>query len=28
VDRGKGDGLFVNTAGIGIVEHDLAITCD
>jgi hydrogenase expression/formation protein HypE len=25
VDRGKGDGLFVNTAGIGIVEHDLII---
>jgi hydrogenase expression/formation protein HypE len=25
VDRGKGDGLFVNTAGIGIVEHDLVI---
>jgi hydrogenase expression/formation protein HypE len=23
VDRGKGDGLFVNTAGIGRVEHDL-----
>jgi hydrogenase expression/formation protein HypE len=22
VDRGKGDGLFVNTAGIGVVEHD------
>ncbi len=25
VDRGKGDGLFVNTAGIGLVEHGLAI---
>lgn len=25
VDRGKGDGIFVNTAGIGIVEHRLAI---
>ncbi len=25
VDRGKGDGLFVNTAGIGLVEHDLVI---
>ncbi len=25
VDRGKGDGLFVNTAGIGVVEHGLAI---
>ena len=21
VDRGKGDGLFINTAGVGIVEH-------
>ena len=26
VDRGKGDGLFVNTAGVGVVEHALAIT--
>ena len=25
VDRGKGDGLFLNTAGIGVVEHRLAI---
>jgi hydrogenase expression/formation protein HypE len=25
VDRGKGDGVFVNTAGIGIVEHGLTI---
>jgi hydrogenase expression/formation protein HypE len=25
VDKGKGDGVFINTAGIGIVEHDLAI---
>jgi hydrogenase expression/formation protein HypE len=24
VDRGKGDGIFINTAGIGVVEHDLA----
>ncbi len=22
VDRGKGDGVFINTAGIGIIEHD------
>lgn len=22
VDRGKGDGLYVNTAGVGIVEHE------
>jgi len=25
VDKGKGDGIFVNTAGIGVVEHDFAI---
>jgi hydrogenase expression/formation protein HypE len=25
VDRGKGDGLFVNTAGIGLVEHALTV---
>jgi hydrogenase expression/formation protein HypE len=25
VERGKGDGLYLNTAGIGTVEHDLAI---
>ena len=25
VDKGKGDGIFINTAGIGIVEHDLVI---
>jgi hydrogenase expression/formation protein HypE len=25
VDRGKGDGVFINTAGIGIVEHQLTI---
>lgn len=25
VDRGKGDGLFVNTAGIGVLEHSLEI---
>lgn len=25
VDRGKGDGLFINTAGVGVVEHDLVI---
>ncbi len=23
VERGKGDGLFINTAGVGLVEHDL-----
>jgi len=26
VDKGKGDGIFVNTAGIGVVEHCLQIT--
>jgi len=25
VDRGKGDGVFINTAGIGLVEHDQRI---
>jgi hydrogenase expression/formation protein HypE len=25
VDRGKGDGIFINTAGIGTIEHGLAI---
>ena len=25
VDRGKGDGIYINTAGIGIVEHPLTI---
>ena len=25
VDKGKGDGLFINTAGIGVAEHDLVI---
>jgi len=25
VDKGKGDGLFVNTAGVGLIEHDCAI---
>jgi hydrogenase expression/formation protein HypE len=26
VDKGKGDGIFVNTAGIGVVEHEFAIS--
>jgi hydrogenase expression/formation protein HypE len=26
VDRGKGDGIFINTAGVGLVERDLAIS--
>ena len=25
VDRGKGDGVFINTSGLGLVEHDLPI---
>jgi len=25
VERGKADGLYVNTSGVGIVEHDLAL---
>lgn len=25
VDRGKADGIFINTAGIGVVEHGLSI---
>jgi hydrogenase expression/formation protein HypE len=25
VDRGRGDGLFINTAGLGVVEHALEI---
>ncbi|MBE7501928.1 MAG: hydrogenase expression/formation protein HypE [Verrucomicrobiales bacterium] len=26
VDKGKGDGLFINTAGIGVIEHERVIT--
>lgn len=25
VDRGKGDGIFINTAGIGVIERDIEI---
>jgi len=25
VDKGKGDGLFINTAGVGVLEHSLTI---
>jgi hydrogenase expression/formation protein HypE len=25
VDKGKGDGLFINTAGIGVIEHPFVI---
>jgi hydrogenase expression/formation protein HypE len=28
VERGAGDGLFVNTTGVGVLEHDLAIGPD
>ncbi len=26
VDKGKGDGLFINTAGVGVLEHSMTIT--
>jgi hydrogenase expression/formation protein HypE len=26
VDKGKGDGLFINTAGIGVIEHEQIIS--
>jgi hydrogenase expression/formation protein HypE len=26
VDKGKGDGIFINTAGVGILDHDLKIS--
>ncbi len=25
VDRGKGDGLYVNTAGVGVIEHEAVV---
>lgn len=25
VDRGKGDGVYINTSGVGIIEHDLCV---
>lgn len=25
VDHGKGDGIFINTAGVGVIDHDLNI---
>jgi len=25
VDKGKGDGIFINTSGIGVLEHSLVI---
>jgi hydrogenase expression/formation protein HypE len=26
VDKGKGDGIFINTAGIGVIKHDVRIS--
>lgn len=26
VDKGKGDGIFINTSGIGVIEHNLKIS--
>ncbi|MCI0390907.1 MAG: hydrogenase expression/formation protein HypE [Acidobacteria bacterium] len=26
VDKGKGDEIFINTAGVGVIEHDLSIS--
>ena len=26
VDKGKGDGIFINTAGVGLIEHQLTIS--
>ncbi|MFD0775104.1 hydrogenase expression/formation protein HypE, partial [Streptomonospora algeriensis] len=28
VQRGKGDGCYINTAGVGVVEHDLVLGAD
>ena len=28
VDKGKGDGLFINTAGIGLVADNIAVAPD
>jgi hydrogenase expression/formation protein HypE len=28
VDRGKGDGVFINTTGIGVIDHSLVIAPD
>lgn len=25
VDRGKGDGIFINTAGVGVLQHDVVL---
>jgi hydrogenase expression/formation protein HypE len=25
VDRGKGDGIFINTAGVGVIDHEMLI---
>ena len=26
VDKGKGDGIFINTAGVGVIEHDVDVS--
>jgi hydrogenase expression/formation protein HypE len=26
VDRGKGDGIFINTAGVGVIDHEMVIS--
>lgn len=28
VDRGKGDKVFINTTGIGVIDRDVVISCD
>jgi hydrogenase expression/formation protein HypE len=28
VERGHGDGVYINTSGVGIIEHDLQISAD
>lgn len=28
VERGKGDGVFITTTGVGVIEHDLALGAD
>lgn len=28
VDRGKGDKVFINTTGIGVIDEDVVISCD
>jgi hydrogenase expression/formation protein HypE len=28
VDRGHGDGVYINTSGVGVIEHDLTLSAD